>query len=353
VTEPYSADSIQVLPWFAGVRKRPGMYVGDTADDGVRHLAWEVIANVVNEHLEHAATELHVTLDNNWLTVRDDGRGIPIDLVGREQRPALEVVLTSLFGRGRGGPYFICRGAGLAVVNALSARLEVETTCAGVRWAQAYERGEPMTPLRNLGPTTHVGTMIRFRPDPQIFARELTADELRDDLQRIAWLRPFLRVTFQERRLVGTGGLPSWACDLAPGRVLARASFEYRVGPIALEVGLAWCDGAGTEIHAFVDHEPAPDGMHILGIWKGLASWAAQLGAPPNKIAAAREVLGRGLVAVLHVSIDDHRFMRARTSQEACCAIRAAFVRDGKHRFRWKRGPLQDFLRERIGIALP
>ena len=187
----YSSDQIQVITGLQPVRKRPGMYIGNTDGSGLRNMVWELVDNVIALHMAGHATELRVELGpDTWITVRDDGSGIPTDLIP-ERAPhgghpnqthatadaptsVLEAVFLRLhtcapygthvpYVRGSGG----LAGVGLSAVNALSKRLEVETTYRGVRWSQAFERGERATPLRRHGPSSLEGTTIRFQPNPR------------------------------------------------------------------------------------------------------------------------------------------------------------------------------------------
>ena len=242
-------DEIQVLKGLAGIRKRPGMYVGSTDSGGMHHLLWEVVANVVDLHLARLATELHVEITDAWASVRDDGPGISTDLRRGHAVSWLEVAFRQLMATGptsvRHVPHVHLTpsmiGVGLCVVNALSTRTEVETSGGGTRWAMAFERGEIATPLTDLGPTTAEGTLIRFRPDPEIFA-STTFDLARigDRLQQLAWLNPLLRVFFQGRRLLGRGGLRGWAEQLAGGAPEALFSTEHKVDDVYVDLALAW-----------------------------------------------------------------------------------------------------------------
>lgn len=192
----YDPSSIVVLAWPEVIRKRPGMYVGDVDDgSGLHHLLWEVAGNVIDLHLARYATELHVDLARDaWVMVRDDGPGIPVEPAGPGLASILETVCATLHAKATFDQHFPhvhlgvgMHGVGLAAVNALSARFEVETTRDGVRWGQAFERGRVASDLRCLGTTSTVGTTVRFQPDPEIFgAIELDPSAVARRLQELA-----------------------------------------------------------------------------------------------------------------------------------------------------------------------
>src|SRR3954447_23976424 len=163
----YDAQDITVLEGLEAVRKRPGMYIGSTGVRGLHHLVWEVVDNSVDEALAGHATQVDVVLHpDGSVTVVDNGRGIPVALHEKEQRPALEVVLTVLHAGGKfgdGGGYKVSgglHGVGVSVVNALSEQLHVEVRRDGYVWSQEYSRGAPQQPLQQGEPTTDTGTTI-------------------------------------------------------------------------------------------------------------------------------------------------------------------------------------------------
>src|SRR5215831_6653309 len=171
----YDARSITVLEGLEAVRKRPGMYIGSTGERGLHHLVQEVVDNAVDEALAGFADRIEVTLlADGGVRVDDNGRGIPVDDHPVEKRPAVEVVLTTLHAGGKfdGKSYAVSgglHGVGVSVVNALSARLEVEVRRDGYRWRQSYELGDPVTSVTRGAATTETGTTITFWPDDAIF----------------------------------------------------------------------------------------------------------------------------------------------------------------------------------------
>jgi DNA gyrase subunit B len=171
----YNAQSITVLEGLEAVRKRPGMYIGSTGERGLHHLVWEVVDNAVDEAMAGFATKVVVTLlADGGVRVVDDGRGIPVDLHPVEQRPAVELVLTTLHAGGKfdGESYAVSgglHGVGVSVVNALSKALEVEIHRDGYVWTQRYENTQPVHPLRQGEPTTNTGTTVTYWADDTIF----------------------------------------------------------------------------------------------------------------------------------------------------------------------------------------
>src|SRR5271163_4843195 len=175
-SEDYSAKDIEVLEGLEPVRRRPGMYIGGTDDTALHHLAAEILDNSMDEAVAGHATLIEMSLaPGNQLTVRDNGRGIPIDPHPKfPKKSALEVILTTLHSGGKfGGKVYETsgglHGVGISVVNALSERLEVRVWKDGSEWTQTFSRGVPTSPLRQVGPSKKHGTAVRFLPDPQIF----------------------------------------------------------------------------------------------------------------------------------------------------------------------------------------
>ncbi|NVB81570.1 MAG: hypothetical protein HOV81_24465 [Kofleriaceae bacterium] len=331
----YDANAIQVLSPFEAVRKRPGMYVGDTNSfDGLRTLILELVGDAVAQFDAREATEVAVELSNGWVTVRDDGLGLPPE--------AIEALFTRFHARYRYLPDFTdvrlggCHGMGFAVVNALSSRLEVELTYDGVRWAQVYERGEPVTQVRRLGPTSLQGMQVRFRPDPSIFASvEIDLEDVRARLQDLAWCKPHLRVYFQERRLHARGGPLGLAREMTKARgaeVEMWHVVDRRDGIARIDIAMAWApDRGGPQLRSFANMYATPrGGEHVDGFWHGLVSYARDVGSAARTHSAVRELLGSGLAAVIHVEVAEARydcFARDRLcTREVARSVRAAIV---------------------------
>ena len=204
----YGADDIQVLEGLEAVRKRPGMYIGSTGPRGLHHLVYEIVDNSVDEALAGYATTIDVTiLPDGGVRVIDDGRGIPVDIHKTEGRSTVEVVLTVLHAGGKfgGGGYAVSgglHGVGSSVVNALSARLDVEVRRQGSAWTQSYTVGVPDAPLAQGEASDATGTTITFWPSPDVFETvEFDYETLRTRFQQYAFLNKGLRITLTDLRV--------------------------------------------------------------------------------------------------------------------------------------------------------
>ncbi|MDR0691268.1 MAG: DNA topoisomerase (ATP-hydrolyzing) subunit B [Streptococcaceae bacterium] len=204
----YDASQIQVLEGLEAVRKRPGMYIGSTSNEGLHHLVWEIVDNSIDETLAGFATTIDVAIEpDNSITVVDDGRGIPVDIQAKTSRPAVETVFTVLHAGGKfgGGGYKVSgglHGVGSSVVNALSLNLEVNVYKNGNIYAQKYQHGRVLTDLEITGTTNRHGTLVHFLPDPEIF-NETTAFEykkLARRIQELAFLNRGLKITIEDKR---------------------------------------------------------------------------------------------------------------------------------------------------------
>src|SRR5438094_2070113 len=203
----YQADSIQVLKGLEAVRRRPAMYIGSVSARGLHHLVYEVVDNSVDEALAGFATTIDVTIhSDNAVTVVDNGRGIPVDIHKTEKKPGVEVALTVLHAGGKfdkntykvsGGLH----GVGVSVVNALSERLEAVVDRDGNRYRMAFVRGKTVKKLETLGKARGTGTMIRFKPDPEIFTvLEFHYTTLADRLRQLAFLNKGISITIKDER---------------------------------------------------------------------------------------------------------------------------------------------------------
>ena len=208
VTEEYGANQIQVLEGLEAVRKRPGMYIGSTGPKGLHHLVYEIVDNSIDEALAGFCTHIEVEiLPGNIISVRDNGRGIPVGLNEKMGLPTVTVVLTVLHAGGKfgGSGYKVSgglHGVGSSVVNALSEWLEVEVSREGHVWSQRFERGDAVNELTVTGDTEETGTLIRFKADPEVFTEttEYDFEILQRRLRESAFLNAGLSITLTDKR---------------------------------------------------------------------------------------------------------------------------------------------------------
>lgn len=208
IEQTYDAEQIQVLEGLEAVRKRPSMYIGSTNEKGLHHLVWEIIDNSIDEALAGYCDHIHVTVEkDNSITVKDNGRGIPINKHEDSGKPAVEVIMTVLHAGGKfgGGGYKVSgglHGVGASVVNALSTELEVFVHRDGNIHHLVFERGIVKSELKIIGETDHTGTVIHFTPDPEIFTETTVFDYdiLANRLRELAFLNKQLTITFEDKR---------------------------------------------------------------------------------------------------------------------------------------------------------
>ncbi len=328
--EGYTAASITVLEGLAAVRKRPAMYIGSTGSLGLHHLVYEVVDNSVDEALAGHCKNIAVTIHlDNSITVVDDGRGIPVDIMEKEGRPAAEVVLTKLHAGGKfdnksykvsGGLH----GVGVSCVNALSERLDLEIYRGGHVYAQHYERGEPKTDLVIEGETERTGTKVHFKPDPEIFEElDYSFDILANRLRELSFLNAGLRIgLLDERTGKGhdfhyEGGIRSFVEHLNKNKVPVHEQVifvSHQGGGIELEIALQWNDGYDEKVYSFANNINTHEGgTHLIGFKSALTrtvnSWAQKDGLFKDlKETPSGEDIREGLAAVIAVKLPQPQF---------------------------------------------
>ncbi len=326
----YDSAQIQVLEGLEPVRKRPGMYIGGTGKDGLHHLIKEVADNCVDEAIAGFATELEVTLQaDGGVTIRDNGRGIPVDKMAKTGKSALETVLTVLHAGGKfgGGGYKVSsglHGVGISVVNALSTKLQAEVHKDGGIYVQGYERGVPLAPLKKVGPATDTGTIITFYPDDQIFESvAFDYDWVVDYLRHQAYLTKGLR-THVKNEITGDrysfyfeGGIQSYVKHLNLGKDVIDEDVFYvdrDIKDIGVEIACQYADNFNETIKAFANNVFNPDGgTHLTGFRAALTRVINDYARKNGLLKEKEENLSgedtrEGLTAVILVKLPDPQF---------------------------------------------
>ncbi|MBF0780917.1 MULTISPECIES: DNA topoisomerase (ATP-hydrolyzing) subunit B [unclassified Granulicatella] len=282
----YDASQIQVLEGLEAVRKRPGMYIGSTSSAGLHHLVWEIVDNSIDEALAGFATTISITInEDNSITVKDNGRGIPVDIQEKTGRPAVETVYTVLHAGGKfgGGGYKVSgglHGVGASVVNALSKKLSVNVFRNGNIYQQEYERGQVLYDLKIVGKTQETGTQVHFIPDEEIF-QETTVydyDRLMTRVRELAFLNKGLRLSIEDLRLdkqrkdefLYEGGINSYVEYLNQNKTVLFDDPIYIEGEqddIQVEVSLQYNDTYYSNMLSFTNNIHTHEGgTHEQGV---------------------------------------------------------------------------------------
>src|SRR5437868_6886319 len=280
----YTADDITVLEGLEPVRKRPAMYIGTTDSRGYHHLLWEIVDNSIDEVINGYAKTIHVTLhkDGKSVTVEDDGRGIPIDMVPKYKKNALELILCTLHAGGKfeQGNYIHSgglHGVGSSVVNALSDELTATIWRDGAENVQSFARGKPTSKLKSIKKKRHSGTRIYFRPDQDIFGAKLKFDsaEVRDRLEAKTYLHRGLHIMFEDEatkekiEFTHDGGIADYLIRIAAERgkpPIHPNAFTMAKDEPRLELALQWTESTEEHIRSYVNGIPTGGGgTHEVG----------------------------------------------------------------------------------------
>lgn len=336
VTEEYGAEQIQVLKGLEAVRKRPGMYIGSTGPRGLHHLVYEIVDNSIDEALAGYCTHIEVEiLPGNIITVRDNGRGIPVDINEEEGLPAVTVVLTVLHAGGKfgGSGYKVSgglHGVGSSVVNALSEWFEIEVSRQGHIYHQRFERGDVKSDLEIIGDTNEMGTFIKFKADPEIFTEttEYDFETLQKRLREQAFLNAGLSISLTDKRdednilnevYCYEGGIRSFVDYINKSRGLTPLHedimhFSVVDGDRSAEVAMSYNDGYNEIILSFANDVRTIDGgTHEMGFKTALTRVFNDYGKKFNLIKDSDKKLSgddvrEGLTAVISVKLTEAQF---------------------------------------------
>ena len=329
-TEEYTAEAIQVLEGLQAVRKRPSMYVGSTSERGLHHLVYEVVDNAIDEALAGYCRNIEVVIGkDNAVLVRDDGRGIPTEVMPKYGKSALEIVMTKLHAGSKfeGKIYKVSgglHGVGVSVVNALSEWMEVVVERGGKMWYQRYERGVPKADVKEIGTSKRTGTTVAFKADPTIFTTtNYSFDVISNRLKELAYLNKGVRIVFRDERVEPhvqqtyqyAGGIAQFVADLNKDKTVLHPviAFEKAVGDVVVEIAMQYNDSFVETLYSFVnDINTIEGGTHLTGFRAALTKvandYAASLGLVKNGGKLSGEDVREGLTAVLSVKMPDPQF---------------------------------------------
>ena len=331
-TQQYDASNIQVLEGLEAVRKRPGMYIGSTSGRGLHHLVWEIVDNSIDEALAGYCTEINVAItEDNEIIVKDNGRGIPVDIHKQTGKSTVETVYTVLHAGGKfgGGGYKVSgglHGVGASVVNALSEHLEVTVSRNGKKYFQQFEKGNPSDELHIIGESDSTGTEVKFKPDPTIFTETTVYDYdiLRNRIRELAFLNKGLKITLEDLRsdkpqrheFHYEGGISEYVRFLNKNKEVIHEEVIHVEGErdgISVEIAMQYNTGVAGNIYSFANNINTHEGgTHEAGFRAALTriinSYAKKLNLLKGDDALIGEDIREGLTAIISAKHPDPQF---------------------------------------------
>lgn len=330
--QEYGASQIQVLEGLEAVRKRPGMYIGSTGPRGLHHLVYEIVDNSIDEALQGYCDRIYVSLNEDGsVTVKDDGRGIPVETHPKTGKSTLETVLTVLHAGGKfgGGGYKVSgglHGVGISVVNALSKWLIADVYRDGKIYRQTYEKGMTTSSLEVVGESNHTGTIINFIPDETIFDEvEFKYETLEHRLRELAFLNKGVKIVFEDKRENSErkkefhydGGIVEFVKYLNKTKTAIHEDIVYidkKIGDSIVEIAMQYTDGYTENIYSFANNIDTHEGGTHLAGFKAAITKTVNDYAKRNKLIKENEGnltgedIREGLTAVVSVKLPDPQF---------------------------------------------